>query len=353
MLCDACREVVPDGAKFCEACGADVVAAPTGASPAAATPNRACVSCGADGALIDADGYCGQCGFKQPAPRDHLEIDGGTIAGVTDKGIRHFRNEDAMAFCLVDADGVDNAIVAVVCDGVSTTVRPDDASQAAADAACAVLAAAVRERPDELPAAMQEAAVAAQAAVVAVPFSAADLAATDPPLGAPSCTFVAAVRLGDAVTVGCIGDSRAYWLDGSGVATALTVDDSWAFEQVAAGVMDIDAAMADSRAHTITQWLGADAPPIEARPEVLTLPGPGRLLLCSDGLWNYAEHAEALAARVGEASADATPLQLAQHLTNFAKDSGGHDNITVVIADVGAPIGAPVGAATPVETEPT
>ncbi len=64
---------------------------------------------------------------------------------------------------------------------------------------------------------------------------------------------------GDEVTVGSLGDSRAYWIGADG-ARRLTVDDSWAREQVDAGVLDERDAEADPRAHAITRWLGADAP---------------------------------------------------------------------------------------------
>ncbi len=91
-------------------------------------------------------------------------------------------------------------------------------------------------------------------------------------------------------------------------------------------------AHAHPRAHTITRWLGAEAPDIT--PEVLTRPltEPGMVLVCSDGLWNYAEDAAALR---GRPELDlGTPLERAAALTAFANESGGHDNITVVIADV-------------------
>jgi serine/threonine protein phosphatase PrpC len=91
------------------------------------------------------------------------------------------------------------------------------------------------------------------------------------------------------------------------------------------------AAEADERAHSITRWLGADAP--ENPPNVVTfLPeGSGRIVVCSDGLWNYASTAEQLAARLDGLPADADPLRVARQLTDFARASGGHDNITVVI----------------------
>lgn len=109
-ICPSCGEPTLDGASFYEACGADVVSGP------------ACVSCHALVNHIDGD-YCLQCGHRQPGARDHLEVVEGRIAGTTDRERRHHRNEDAMVFADTTA-----GLVMVVCDGVSTTDRPDEAS---------------------------------------------------------------------------------------------------------------------------------------------------------------------------------------------------------------------------------
>src|SRR5271155_6280823 len=78
-----------------------------------------------------------------PPTPDHAEVDLGTAAGVTDRGLRHQRNEDAMALKSEQTpDGL--VVVAVVCDGVSSSPRPDEASLAAAQAALPVLLEAVQ-----------------------------------------------------------------------------------------------------------------------------------------------------------------------------------------------------------------
>ena len=116
------------------------------------------------------------------------------------------------------------------------------------------------------------------------------LAAAPLPTGAddgPSCTFVAGVWDGEEVTVGSVGDSRAYWV-GRTTSLRLTVDDSWAQEQVDAGTMTEPAAMSAPDTHVITRWLGPDAPEGPYRVHALRPREPGRLILCSDGLWQYA-----------------------------------------------------------------
>ena len=272
---------------------------------------------------IAADGHCESCGRKAPSGRDHLELDLGLLAGVTDKGLRHARNEDAMALATAEsASGP--AVLAVVCDGVSSSRRPDEASLAAVQAAMWVLLAGVRAGED-----------LTQTSTAAVAAAQRALAGLDEPGPGdpPSATFVSAVMTTETVTLCWLGDSRAYWL-GSGTgsdAERLTRDDSVAGEMVAAGLVSEDAAMALPGAHVVTGWVGASSPGAPPHVATFTPPGPGALLLCSDGLWNYQPEAAGLAGlALPEALTD--PLGTAAELVEFALRAGGSDNITVVLA---------------------
>jgi serine/threonine protein phosphatase PrpC len=222
--------------------------------------------------------------------------------------------------------------VAVVCDGVSTAPGSHLAAAAAAAAATDALTHALSGGPgggtddaSGVPAAMRLAAAAAARAVAAVP--------ADGPGMAPSCTFVAAVVTGPALTVGWLGDSRAYLLGADGP-VLLTADDTVAAEAARAGLIPADAAETAYGAHTITRWLGPDSG--HDVPHVVTAPltGPGRVVVCSDGLWNYASAAENLAAHVAGLPPDASAADVARHLTAVALDAGGRDNITVVVVDI-------------------
>src|SRR5256884_8448191 len=116
-----------------------------------------------------------------PPSRDHAEVDLGPAAGVSDRGLRHHRNEDAMALAAEQApDGP--AVVAVVCDGVSSSARPDEASQVAAQAALPVLVAAVQAGGD-LGQASLAAIAAARPAIADLP---------GPRGGTPATTFLSA-----------------------------------------------------------------------------------------------------------------------------------------------------------------
>jgi serine/threonine protein phosphatase PrpC len=94
--------------------------------------------------------------------------------------------------------------------------------------------------------------------------------------------------------------------------------------------LDPLAAEADPRAHGITRWLGIDAP--DPRPQVsrVEINGQGRLLICTDGLWNYASGPSALEALVTRGSC----LDASRALVEFALEHGGHDNITAVVVSI-------------------
>ena len=283
--CPACGAASIPGARYCEACGheladtaagsatasagptsdiggpatPDLEAAAAGTAPvdeAGATspaaygtsspPPPGCTSC--HHTEINADGYCDNCGTRHPAAANHSEVDLGGLAAVSDIGSRHHHNEDAMGLAALGP-----VTAAVVCDGVSSSARPDTAATAAAMAATRVFVAALAglvaavepvvsaeggdgdtsdaeaERAPEdggllattddvgtrevteggAVAVLHDATAAAQTA-------AASAAGDDMNPNPPSTTFVAAIVTAAAVTVGWVGDSRAYWVPDSG-----------------------------------------------------------------------------------------------------------------------------------------
>ena len=316
-VCLGCGEPVRAGDSFCESCGAEL--APLSVSDGRGGGPRACEICPAS--HISADGYCESCGRKVRSGRDHQEIDLRMVAGVTDRGLRHYRNEDAMALATADT-GNGPAVVAVVCDGVSTSAHADQASLAAVRGGADVLLAAVRTGGDPL-AASRAAVRAAADAVARLVVPKGDL---------PSSTFVSAVLQSDAVTVCWLGDSRAYWLaDRASADEQLTRDDSVAEEMVADGLLSEADALASAQSHVVTRWIGADIS--DPAPHVVRFepPGPGAVLLCSDGLWNYQPEASELA-ELALPAAITDPLGAARTLVAFALEAGGMDNVTAVVA---------------------
>ncbi|MDD9382781.1 protein phosphatase 2C domain-containing protein [Streptomyces sp. ZAF1911] len=309
--------------------------APYGGGPAEQAPapqgdggGKTCVACRAG--RVDTDGYCEHCGHAQPRERDHLEEELGSVAAVSDRGLRHHRNEDSFAVAATALPDGSAATVAIVCDGVSSASRPDEASAAAAGAANEALLDALPRgaHPQE---AMHEAILAAAAAVNAL--------APEVPgaQNAPACTLVGAVVSRGLLTIGWVGDSRAYWVpdDRAALPRRLTEDDSWAAQMVAAGLMGEAEAYADVRAHAITGWLGADAYELEPHTATFKPDHDGVVVVCTDGLWNYAESARDMA-QVLPQDAAVRPLHSAQVLVGHALDGGGHDNVTVAVVPFAA-----------------
>jgi serine/threonine protein phosphatase PrpC len=321
-LCPACGAAVGAEATFCEACGHELaLPAPAATVPAgdagtgqwlsSAGAPTACPGCG--GATFDADGYCETCGQRRPAGMDHRELDLDVVAGVTDRGVRHARNEDAMGIAI--GPGV---LVGIVCDGVSSSTRPDAASHAAVEAATPVLLGELVEG-NLAGDAIVTAARAAQAAAVLA-------AGGTPGSNPPACTFVCAALVLDTITVGWVGDSRAYWLPDDGEPVCLTADDNLAGRLAAAGVSTEEIPQ-DRSASALVRWMGADAPDSTPHLRSLHPDGPGRVLVLSDGVFRYRRDAAELAT----VTPDKPPMDTARDLVAFALDQGGHDNITAVV----------------------
>ncbi|MFB8403130.1 protein phosphatase 2C domain-containing protein [Streptomyces sp. NPDC055912] len=317
----AAQDPAPDPAQ-----AADPAAAP------AAPGSALCVACRAG--RVDTDGYCENCGHAQPRERDHMERELGGVAAVSDRGLRHHRNEDAFAVSATTLPDGSPAVLAIVCDGVSSATRPDEASAAAAEAAGASLLAAL-PRGTHPQQAMHEAIVAAAEAVNSLAEEPGQDGAEHDPhrhRNAPACTIVGSVVADGLLVVGWVGDSRVYWVpdDRATPPARLTEDDSWAAQMVAAGLMNEAEAYADERAHAITGWLGADAYELEPHTAAFKPDRSGVVVVCTDGLWNYAEGADDMA-RVVPADASDRLLHSAQVLVGHALDGGGHDNITVAL----------------------
>lgn len=336
MQCPHCGADAPENVHFCEECGArldkpdqEAVAVAVAVSVPISTLAGAC-RCGAGPEEVDAQGFCTGCGRqRKAASRDHVEVAlAPHFAGVTDRGIRHPRNEDDMALAL-ETLANDMAHILVVSDGVSSSHNADAASEAASTHARERLAQAILQSEADLEAAMAEAIRAAHDAVCKVPYTPGG--DKDP----PAATIVAALVRGETAILGWVGDSRAYCFTHQ-EAMLLTHDHSWVNEMVDSGQLTEDEAMLAPEAHAITQCLGilegedpSDAPTPGIK--TVTLPTACRLIVCSDGLWNYASHPEQLAEQIRQAPPQADALTLARHLTSYAIAQGGKDNITVSV----------------------
>jgi PPM family protein phosphatase len=319
LSCPACAAPVEPEHKYCERCGHSLLLASGRASSLSSTAGpSACAGCGSPD--IGAEGYCEHCGQRRVTGQDRVELRLPGVAGVTDRGRHRKHNEDALAIGRVN--GVTPGLtVAVVCDGVSTSSRADAAAHAAVDAAMAVLLDVLAGNPTAAGEAIEAATRAASSAVAA-------LGRIGSGHNPPSCTYVSAVVTGHEVTVGWVGDSRAYWLaDPPAGSRTLTTDDSLAGQLADAGQPPTAGPGADPRSLALLRWLGADTTDTAPHLSTYTPPGPGRVLLCSDGLSRYLPQPADLATK----SSTVDELAAARRLTQLALDAGGQDNIAVAL----------------------
>jgi PPM family protein phosphatase len=232
----------------------------------------------------------------------------GRYAGATDTGRTRRRNEDSYVvapplFCV--ADGMGGA--------------------QAGEVASKLAAAAVEEvdpgglsGPARLTALIQEANRRVYEA-----------AAADPSVSGMGTTMtVALVEDGD-VTIGHVGDSRAYLLR-DGRLEQVTEDHSLVNELVKSGKLSREEAETHPQRSVITRALGTD-PDVDVDAYTVDVHPGDLFLLCSDGLSSMIDGAEILTVL----QRDREDLKAAaKSLVNAANRGGGDDNITVVLFDI-------------------
>lgn len=142
-------------------------------------------------------------------------------------------------------------------------------------------------------------------------------------------TCVAAIVQGSALTLGNVGDSRAYLLR-DGKLSQMTEDHSEVWQQVKAGTMTREQAGRSKFRNRITKAIGL-SPDVKPDVEQFTLQEGDTVLLCSDGLTTEVSDTEIarLLASVPEAQ------ETCNRLVSAALRNGGNDNITVVLLRYG------------------
>ncbi len=142
-------------------------------------------------------------------------------------------------------------------------------------------------------------------------------------------TFVTAFFSDGMVYPFSLGDSRMYLFSG-GELTQITEDHTAAVKKLRADIYTAEQARTSSDRHILTLYIGADREGKGLHSEKyppFPVPEGGRLMLCTDGLYNMVTEE-----RMAEILSDggAKPASL---LTDEALNNGGRDNITCIIAD--------------------
>ena len=139
-------------------------------------------------------------------------------------------------------------------------------------------------------------------------------------------TVVALVRCGSELIVGHVGDSRLYLLRDDEL-HRVTSDHSWVNEQVKLGLMSDDTAQRHPMRNIVTRALGSRNDVVVDVASVPVRPGDV-LLLCSDGL-NTMLTDDAIRGILAQHRSD--PQSACRALVDGANESGGEDNVTVVV----------------------
>lgn len=147
-------------------------------------------------------------------------------------------------------------------------------------------------------------------------------------LGSTIAGFAAIDEEQESWAVFNVGDSRVYRFSNGRLERA-TVDHTEVELLVRGGVITAEEARRHPARNIVTQSLGSSTPPV-ADVRVLRAAVGERFLICSDGLTG--EITDEQIAEVLEATED--PQAAADSLVHLAVEAGGHDNITVVVADV-------------------
>ena len=229
----------------------------------------------------------------------------GDSAGRTDAGRVRRRNEDSFV--------LDPPLFAVA-DGMGGAQAGEVASRLAA--------AAFREYHD---ADRLEPAERVEAIIQEANRRIYERARTDSEASGMGTTVTAAILTNGRVSIGHVGDSRAYRVR-DGELEQLTEDHSLVADLMRSGRLTPEEADAHPQRSVITRALGTDA---EVDVDMTTVDvEPGDLfLLCSDGLTTMVPEEDILRIAQESGSLD----EIARTLVRAANSGGGEDNITVVL----------------------
>jgi protein phosphatase len=142
-------------------------------------------------------------------------------------------------------------------------------------------------------------------------------------------TLTAALVLGQQVTIGHVGDSRAYAIFPPGRVEQLTHDHSLVKRLEELGHLNKEEAANFPHRNVLIRALGQGD---NLDVDIFTIPFPhnGTLMLCSDGLWGVIAENE-----ITRSLMDAPTLERAsQNMVSAANIAGGPDNISVILVQM-------------------
>lgn len=139
-------------------------------------------------------------------------------------------------------------------------------------------------------------------------------------------TMTSLLLLGDQMTVGHVGDSRAYTILQDGNIQCLTRDHSLVNRLIELGQLTIEEAANHPQRNVLYRALG-QGEPFEPDIQTIHLSHNQYLMICSDGLWGVIPESD-INKIINESI---NPSQACQQLVDAANEAGGPDNISVIL----------------------
>jgi serine/threonine protein phosphatase PrpC len=238
------------------------------------------------------------------------------IGSACDPGRKRGSNQDALAVLLPESGTADPPLL-VVADGMGGHLGGETASRLTV------------EKFREVHSRMQppfEAEKTLRACVESAHQAIREQSTKDPNLRGMGSTVVAAFLHNRRVHMINVGDSRAYLLRGQKV-LQISTDQSWVMDQVRAGMLTLEQAHTHRKRSHLSMALSSNRPVVIPILKEETFQPDDILLLCSDGLWGVVQ--EALLWAVTN---EFEPQEAAEKLVALANQSGGPDNISVIVA---------------------
>lgn len=234
---------------------------------------------------------------------------------LTDVGKNRVANQDYV-YCKSDAVG-NLPNIFIVADGMGGHKAGDIASVTAVDA---VLKSIEQSQKTDVISIMEEAVREANKTLY-------EKSKSNEEWAGMGTTLVLATVVDSTIFVANIGDSRLYLID-DGI-HQITRDHSYVEEMVSIGEIDKSEARTHSKKNIITRAIGVEEETHADFFEVQFKKGD-KLLMCSDGLTNMIEDNDILSVIAGNNDIES----MVHKLIDLANDSGGKDNIAVLIAEL-------------------
>ncbi len=236
-------------------------------------------------------------------------------ASISDRGLSEKRPENEDSFLEINKTGI-----FAVADGVGGAQAGDVASQMAMEIVgeAFINLASPGDAEDTMKVAIER----ANEAIF-------QMSNELPQLSTMATTIVALHLNGNIATIGHVGDSRLYRIDGNGTLYRETQDHSVVEEEVRAGRMTPEQAANHPSRNIISRALGAE-PTVEVDLKTIMIDPNTTFLICSDGITRHITDDEINALLFSATE----PKDICQRMKEICYDRGAEDNLTAVIVRV-------------------